>query len=283
VSHKSSDGVGSGTMKRKRDGNTMEDLLKDPFVVKVGPPYLLLPHTGTLTMEQPYPSTAFVKPRTLQPLLLLPRSHLPLSSLDITPSPNGLPQARLFETRVKILELEERMGSQPMVLIARLDDGKSLYAVERETRGLYVLLHLGSWVDLQQLRAAAVVSKQDLSRASDRLRAPGAIPQAAPVMTPESSKYSKKKRLAIEAIQSMVKRPSLSLLTESTPTEPQPPQTALEPNVVSQSSEKLDSNLHIGDVAQPTASEIFENVRNQYFEALYLSKVCLTFALVYLS
>jgi DNA replication regulator SLD3 len=283
VSHKSSDGAGSGTKKRKRDGNTVEDLLKDPFVVKVGHPYLLLPRTGTLTKKQPYPSTTFVKPRTLQPLLLLPRSHLPLSSLDITPSPNGLPQSRLFETRVKILELEERMGSQHMVLIARLDEGKSLYAVERETRGLYVLLRLGSWVDLQQLRAAALVSKQDLPRASERLRVPGAIPQAAPVMTPESSQYSKKKRLAIEAIQSMVKRPSVNLSTEATPTEALPTHTSLEASMVSQSSEKLDSSLSIGDATQPTAGEIFENVRNQYFEALYLSKVCPTFAPVYLS
>jgi len=30
-----SDGAGLGAKKRKRDGNTMEDLLKDTFVVKV--------------------------------------------------------------------------------------------------------------------------------------------------------------------------------------------------------------------------------------------------------
>jgi DNA replication regulator SLD3 len=30
-----SDGAGSGLKKRKRDGNTMEDLLKDVFVVRV--------------------------------------------------------------------------------------------------------------------------------------------------------------------------------------------------------------------------------------------------------
>ena len=103
------------------------------------------------------------------------------------------------------------MGSQPVVLIARLDDDRSLYAVERDARGLYVMLHLGSWVDLRQLRAAAVVSRQDLSRTSETPVGPGAVPQAAPLITPESSKYSKKKRLAIEAIQSMVKRPSTTL------------------------------------------------------------------------
>jgi DNA replication regulator SLD3 len=35
ASQTSGDGAPSGSRKRKRDGNTMEDLLKDPFVVKV--------------------------------------------------------------------------------------------------------------------------------------------------------------------------------------------------------------------------------------------------------
>jgi DNA replication regulator SLD3 len=229
-------------------------------------------------VEQPYPSTTFVKPRSLQPLLLLPRSHLPLSSLDITPSTNGLSQSRLFEAHVKILELEERMGSLPVVLIARLDDGRSLYAVERDARGLYAILRLGSWVDLQQMRAAAVVSKQDLSRA-DRPPRASSITQAAPLMAPESSKYSKKKRLAIEAIQSMVKRPSIGMSTEPTPTEPQLPTATLKPLMQSRPVEQLDINQPFGDAAPPTANEIFENVRNQYIEALYLSKVCLALAI----
>lgn len=168
------------------------------------------------------------------------------------------------------------MGSQPVVLIARLDDGRSLYAVEREARGLYVLLHLGSWVDLQQLRAVAVVSKQDVPTTLHRPSWPGASLPTAPLTTPESSKYSKKKRLAIEAIQSMVKRPSISLSADATPTETRALIAAEKSAQNSQPQEKLDIGLTREDVAQPTANEIFENVRTQYFEALYLSKVCLT-------
>ena len=141
-----------------------------------------------------------VRPRTLYPLVLLPRSHLPLSSLDLHSSTGPLPQSRLFETHVKILELEERMGSQPMVLIARLDDGRALYAVEREDRGLYVLCQLGSWVNLSQLRAAAVVSKVELPRTTDK-HLGEKDNMGVPLITAEASKYSKKKRLAIEAIQ----------------------------------------------------------------------------------
>jgi DNA replication regulator SLD3 len=276
ASQTSSDGALSGSRKRKRDGNTMEDLLKDPFAVKVRGPqaviYILVEFS--LTSEQPYPSTVYVKPRTLHPLLLLPRSNLPLSSLDATPFPNSLPQSRLFESHVKILELEDRMGSQPVVLIARLDDGRSLYAVEREARGLYVLFHLGSWVDLRQLRAAAVVSTPDLSKATEAPLGSAAVPQAAPLKTPQSNKYSKRKRLAIEAIQSMVKRPSTSLSAEPTPTETHSATAPPEPASDSPLLDASEPSTHSLEAPQPTANEIFENVRNQYFEALYLSKVC---------
>lgn len=164
------------------------------------------------------------------------------------------------------------MGSQPMVLIARLDDGRTLYAVEREDRGLYVLCQLGSWVNLQQLRAAAVVSKQDVPTASMKGGGPGALSLEAatiPLATPESSKYSKKKRLAIEAIQSMVKRPSTCLPTAT-------PSSAGVPDEYSELQGEPSAKHPVPEdlATQRTAAEIFENIRTQYFEALYLSKVC---------
>ena len=111
--------------------------------------------------------------------MLLPRAKLPLSSLDIVSSARALGQSRLFETHVKILELEERMGSQPMVLIARFDDSRTLCAVERESRGLYALCQLGSWVNFQGLKAEAVVSKQDVQKMSETGFLGSAITQAA--------------------------------------------------------------------------------------------------------
>lgn len=166
------------------------------------------------------------------------------------------------------------MGSQPMVLIARLDDGRTLYAVEREDRGLYVLCQLGSWINLQQLRATAVASKQDISKAMTRNLGPSTN-AAIPLITPESSKYSKKKRLAIEAIQSMVKRPATGLLNESQPAtseQESAPESQQEPTVPVPQTEDF--------VTQPTSNEIFETVRTQYFEALYLSKVSITMCFI---
>jgi hypothetical protein len=250
----------------------MDDLLKETFVVRVSVGFSLL--YAPTDISQPYPSKPSVKSRTFQPLILLPRSHLPLSALDIASSAKALPQSRLFETHVKILELEDRMGTQPMVLIARLNDSPTLFAVERESRGLYVLCQLGSWINLQQLRVVAVASKQDVAKTSSLF--PTDEVQV-PLITSEASKYNNKKRLAIEALQSKVKRPSTGLSTESPATEPESEVTSQLPD--SQLLDLPKSEIPIPPPAeempsQPTATEIFDNVRNQYLEALYLSKVC---------
>ncbi|KAK0128839.1 hypothetical protein ONS95_000787 [Cadophora gregata] len=223
--------------------------------------------------------------------MLLPRSNLPLSYIDILSTGKGLASSRLFETHVKILELEERMGNQPTVLIARLDDTRTLYAVERESRGLYVLLQLGSWVNLQELKAAAIVSRQELP---DRA---GLQPSVdLPTAAPEVNKYSKKKRLAIEAIQSMVKRPSTGLLTESqsdsqTPVVESGPEPVFvdsplsiegrtdgQETTAATSTTCVPPALSMDEVAaQPTATDMFDNVRTYYLEALYLSKASLAY------
>lgn len=232
---------------------------------------------------QPYPAPGFVKSQCLQPLMLLPRSALPLSSLDLFSTAKGLVSSRLFEAHIKILELEERMGSQPTVLIARLEDTRILYAVERESRGLYVLCQLGSWINLPDLRAAAVVSKQELPERAG-LPIPS-VEQAAP----DSNTYSKKKRLAIEAIQSMLKRPSAGPLSdlpsdsqsaaidsEQVAVDAPPPAQEASPQGIE--SQEVQRPPVVNDViTQHTASEIFDNVRTQYLETLYLSKASLAY------
>lgn len=155
-----------------------------------------------------------------------------------------------------------------MLLIARLDDGRTLYAVEREDRGLYVLCRLGSWVNLRQLREAALVSKQEMPKGLETRNSVQEQNKSMPHVIPESSKYSKGKRLAIEAIQSMVKRPSTGLLAES-----QSAITDPEPILDLLPAESIVEHPPIDDPATRTATEIFDGVRTQYLEALYLSKV----------
>ncbi len=50
--------------------------------------------------------------------MLLPREHLALSCLDLAAPKGDLPSAQHFQSHIRILELEGRLGSN--VLIARL-------------------------------------------------------------------------------------------------------------------------------------------------------------------
>lgn len=174
------------------------------------------------------------------------------------------------------------MGNEPMVLIARLDDGRTLYAVEREDRGLYVLCRLGSWVNLQQLKAASVASKQEVPKGQETAFGANSTPSQqvpVPTTTAQTHKYDRKKRLAIEAIQSMVKRPStaISMDSQQINEESQPRESQM---LESQDTESqlldapVESQIAEEPPVQPTSTEIIDNVRLQYLEALYLSKVC---------
>ena len=260
--------------KRKRERGTMEDLLDESFVVKVEMGLSCQYLTG-LTTIQPHPSTVFTKPHTLSPIALIPRTHVPLSFLDFL-SPSGpLPASRLFEAHVKALELEKRMGTTPAVLVAWCDEGKSIFVVERVEQNLYVLCKLESWVNLSRLCTGAIISRHETFKAAASRFEAGSVLHENKVesqVTPESSKYSKKKRLAIESIQSMVKRPSrdgLSTLQDQAVPHSQSG-TVMEP----QPSKETETEVIQEDISvRPMATEIFDNIRSQYFEALYLSKV----------
>ncbi|KAI0098653.1 DNA replication regulator SLD3-domain-containing protein [Nemania sp. FL0031] len=261
------------------DSSALEELLRPLIVIKAHPPKLT------------------VKPRSLQPLMLLSREHLRLSLLDLSSPYGTFESSAYFEANIRILDLESRMGNRPVVLIARLESNRSIYAIERQANALYVLCHLGSWVDLGQLCDLAIVSYTALIH---KQSAPPAEPtRHVPLTTPQISHTNKKRRLAIEAIQSLVKKPtrsrSISVLSQPSdgarpPTSgSQAPGSALDPGSVAIAQPTLSpdsSTLAPGLSAQsqadlvqeqddaltiPTAEGIFDNIRNQYFEALYHS------------
>lgn len=212
--------------------------------------------------------------------MLLPRVELPLSCLDTSSSSasaTALPQSRLFEGHIKILELEERMGNQPMVLIARLDDGRTLYAIERESKGLHALCRIGSWVDLNRLKAQSLGSNSPAFKSVEPVSSTRVTERdATPILTPTTASYSKEKSRAIQAIQSMVKRRSPVSASESQSAPPEKPQVENKEDCKPAPDELMPQELDAAISAQPTADEIFDNVRSQYFEALYLSKVRLS-------
>ena len=225
--------------------------------------------------------------------MLLPREHLPLSHLDLSQPHGDLPAGRLFESKIKILDLEGRLGSN--VLLARSETTRMVYAVERESNGLYVLCKLGSWVDIEVLSQSATVVCRERMRSSKPVKPDNAT--AAPLTTPSMYNENKRRRLAIDEIQSLVRKRSMSVI-EKEPLSQDPPATDQPVSNVDASQNAAPGqepaeapgepgfSVPSGDVAptpgpalgddphsQPNAGEIFQNIRTQYIEALYHSKV----------
>jgi DNA replication regulator SLD3 len=226
--------------------------------------------------------------------MLLPRESLPLSALDLSQPLGDFPASRLFESKIKILDLEGRLGSN--VLLARSETTRMVYAVERESNGLYVLCRLGSWVDIETLSQSATVVCAERMRSSKPSK-PG-NPAATPLTTPSMYNETKRRRLAIEEIQSLVRKRSMSAIEKEAPSqassataerppsrqdvgqgsspvqEPTEASTAPgPPTPAPQEPTSLDPAANDDALSQPTAEDIFQNLRAQYMEALYHSKV----------
>ncbi|KAM0347080.1 hypothetical protein ACHAPU_005019 [Fusarium lateritium] len=228
--------------------------------------------------------------------MLLPREHFPLSCIDFHATNIDLASYRFFESHVKILDLESRMGSVPVVLLAKKESSRAVYALERQVNGLYVVCRLGPWVDLDVLAGhATAVCQQRLhpvAKSESQI-----LNDTSAITTPHIHKEEKIKRAAIEAIQSLVrKRPrsqSISTLAESvkqetcseaaTPTETTLPSPTLQPEeLMARSGEHNDQTslsitststpVHVeGSTPQLTAEGIFDTLRIQYFDMLYKS------------
>lgn len=234
--------------------------------------------------------------------MLLPREHLQLSFLDLHSPFGSFESARYFESNIKILDLEGRVGARPVVLLARIESDKTIYALERQHNGLYSICQLGSWVDLATLCELATVSCSHLIKRRPSHAADSNIPQ--PIITHQVHNENKKRKLAIEAIQSLVKRPARSR-SVSTPTQAislatqlsitlargeittrQDGNSSVNQNVITLPASTSQAQSQVptapgGRVdespTQPTANDIFDNIRNQYMEALYHSMVCLNY------
>ncbi|KAM0583939.1 hypothetical protein D7B24_002676 [Verticillium nonalfalfae] len=262
----------------RRGSSALEHLLKSYIVVK------------------PFRLNAVARPSTLQPLMLIPREELSLSLLDLF-SPNGdLPSSRLYESHIKILDLEDRMADRPSLLIARNESSKTLYAVERADKNLFTVCKLGSWVNMQELAAKATVASQTIAKSRPSPQGP----QAVPLTTPQLHKEQKEKKLAIEALQSIVRKRARSQSTATveetgraekrirSDDDASRPPTPLGQTVV---GEKKTAGLaHVVEpapalapalmedvMASPTAEDMYNNIRAQYLEVLYKSKGSLAY------
>ncbi|UNI14563.1 hypothetical protein JDV02_001180 [Purpureocillium takamizusanense] len=261
-----------GSLPKRTETAAMDHLLKPSIAVK------------------PHPHNLHIQPRVLLPLMVLPRKHLPLAYLDLAPSDNGIPQSRFYECHVKILDLESRVGSEPSVLVARNDPTGTVYALERQETGLYVVCKLGPWVDLGALAAkATALSRERLWPARPERKQED---EMIAVTTPQLHKDQKNKRAAIEAIQSLVRKrarsQSVSTFDDATtrgdsatapgnelpsPELKSEQQIQSGPPVVPPTTAEAPANLNtlLEQEPQNTAKHIFDSIRTQYFDALYRS------------
>ncbi|EAS27765.3 uncharacterized protein CIMG_08969 [Coccidioides immitis RS] len=110
---------------------------------------------------QPYTSSLSDKTETLIPIILLPRSRLPLSWLDPCPNPpRSIAPGKLFVSNILALEIGLQDRGRHVVLVARLrgekhssinfmgptegsDCEEELYVVERVKKGIYSVCPLG--------------------------------------------------------------------------------------------------------------------------------------------
>lgn len=224
--------------------------------------------------------------------MLLPRGDLPLAYIDFAASNGDLPQSRFYESYIHVLDLECRLGPAP-VLIARNELRGTNYAIERQSNGLYVICKLGSWADLETLAQKATAVRYELLYPVKSERAEHHGVDA--LTTPQLHVEQKKKRAAIEAIQSQMRKRVRSqsvstvghvtkeeqpLELETFVTQQPSPDMSLEQVPLPTSEEKIQGGASSQGVAtgrelepQQSADDIFEGIRTQYFDALYKSMV----------
>ncbi|KAM3510312.1 hypothetical protein MY10362_000099 [Beauveria mimosiformis] len=179
---------------RRRSDPAMERLLRPSIAVK------------------PHPHALHVQPKTLSPLFVLRRQDLPLSCIDFNSTTAESAYTRLVESRIKILDLETRMGAVRSVLVARHEATRAVYAVERHADGLYAMCRLGAWVSIERLArdaATAVCAERVFPVKAETLSPPSLAAAAAVTTTTTTMRMDspqRKKRAAIEAIQSLVRK-----------------------------------------------------------------------------
>ncbi|KAI9722279.1 MAG: hypothetical protein M1812_001751 [Candelaria pacifica] len=271
--------VQEGCKKRKRDQHGPRELLQDSFVIHVGD--IVVRACGLLTKaRQAHQSSMLQRAQTLSPILLLPRSELPLAYLEPTVSDSSLSSARLFSANVPALDALRAAKRGAIVLIAKLETERSLYAVESVARGTYAVCKLANWLKIEELRAAASVARiESWPTRQDH----GFSEQytewwrsAVSERTKEDSQRAKRRQItASNAVQLLMKQPKCRVQQQS----PKASSPVSSPS-------QINSNIELSHApdgcnqplkAGPTAQETLEIIRTQYLEALHLSKTSLAY------
>ena len=240
--------------------------------------------------------------------------RLPLASLDTENLSGALPRSRFFTAHIECLESanDESLGKiSPVVLIARFEADRSLFAVERVKQDRYALCKLGNWVKAEDLQPAAVWKPDAPAKSEEKqvhARGKKAERAEAALQAPAGSTGIKRRRLeddhaarvpaalsetggvrhgAIRDSSSNVIHAFESPAPDSTEAlrgqiaEDSPPnqrqQTQHSLTIDDRDPSPLDAAPEPVDLApvESDPRDVFRVIQTQYLETLYLSKVCL--------
>jgi hypothetical protein len=211
----------------------------------------------------------------LAPIELLPRSELPFTWLDST---TAVQSGNIFISNNELLEhIFSGAGSEePLVLAARLASSSALYVVEQIKKRIYALTKLQSHIDEGEVRVAAKRSRLWNSVARP---ANGAADwrEAAKVQDPGDDNHSAfLKKTKLDVVVSFGHVSSQANVQSQEPAKPADDHlfvSELQAYVHAPPEDNIPPPFPEGEVA-PSAEAILDNLRVQYLEALYISKVC---------
>ncbi|KAL1885606.1 hypothetical protein Plec18167_001101 [Paecilomyces lecythidis] len=104
---------------------------------------------------QAHDASPFGKSLTLESVVLLPRSRLPLSWLDVSWESPDVRAGQLFMANIPDLEDDLYGHKEPVVLVARFSHDSQLCIIERVKRGIYAVCGLARGVEEGDLFVAA--------------------------------------------------------------------------------------------------------------------------------
>lgn len=235
--------------------------------------------TGSL---KSHPSLPSPKAHELMPRLQLPRSCLPLAYLDPFWGPDDLPGSNLFSAHIEVLEEfvhEDRWSNQPTVLIAQSAIDEGLYAVERVQREIYAICRLGDWVTVNMLERMQTVPIdivcQPRRRRQEQPELPGDKWWSTAAIGPRPEhRYDQGKKIGVE------KTRGVRLCLQRPPQKPTTPIQIIQEisrPVLQDQTGTLMTDMVAGEAQDP--EEVLKMVRDQYQEALYASKVWLSYTI----
>jgi DNA replication regulator SLD3 len=223
---------------------------------------------------KPYPESPYDKPATFKPVRVVGRSQLPLTFLDTTADENLAPNT-LFSAHIDVLEDDGRHGPSgrdaPMVLIARYDTKRTLYAIERVQTRVYSICRLASWL-----------KEKDVSELWDpsSLQAPPAIPREEEMVTTTGGWWQ---HAVVETrpMEGPGKRARTTMMRKQQVPEPAKKKTTQRFDSPANYEPTVDNSIsvHVPEEpsAQPSPQEQLESLVQQYLDAVYLSKTSLAY------